>query len=121
MPDPPSYNPAMPSSLTLLARLAASLSTVLALGSAAQAAEADDVPQRGGEPQARRIVQEDEHVRIEELRVRGQTQRVVVRPKGAASAPAYEILTGTTGRDPGGVGEGQRGATGQRVWNVLGF
>ena len=87
---------------------------------AAASSHAQDVPTRGGEPQIQRNVQEDRQVRVEELRVRGQSQRVVVQPK-AASAPAYEILTSTTGRDPGGVGEGRRGASGQRVWNVFGF
>jgi len=87
---------------------------------AGAAAHAQQLPTRGGEPRIERKVQEDRQVRVEELRVRGQTQRVVVQPK-AASAPAYEILTSTSGRDPGGVGEGRRGASGQRVWNVLGF
>jgi len=87
---------------------------------AAAIGHAADAPPRGGEPVVQRIVQEDDNVRVEELRVRGETQRVVVRPKGA-SAPAYEIVTSATGRNPGGTGEGLRGAVGQRVWNVLGF
>jgi hypothetical protein len=48
------------------------------------------VPQRGGEPQVQRIVTEDDMVRVEELRVRGQTRRIVVRPK-LPGVPPYEI------------------------------
>jgi hypothetical protein len=113
--NPASYNRRMRSPSLLSWRLAA----CLALPATATALAAD-APSRGGEPVVQRIVQEDANVRVEELRVRGETQRVVVRPK-AASAPAYEIVTGATGRDPGGAGEGRRGAVGQRVWNVFGF
>jgi hypothetical protein len=92
---------------------------LLAAGAAAaRAAEADpQVPQRGGEPNVQHTVVEDQQVRIEELKVRGQAQRVVVQPKGAGLKP-YEIVTGDASRDPSTAG---RGAMGQRVWNVLGF
>jgi hypothetical protein len=76
---------------------------------------AQQVPQRGGEPNVQRTVVEDDQVRVEELRVRGQVQRVVVSPK-LPGAKAYEIVTGDAGRDPD-----HRGAVGQRVWNVFGF
>src|SRR5947209_16581015 len=46
--------------------------------------EAD--PQRGGEPAVQRTVIDDSRARIEELRVRGQLQKVTVEPKGRAPA-----------------------------------
>jgi hypothetical protein len=87
---------------------------------AARAAEPSPeplAPQRGGEPQVKQTVVEDDHVRVEELRVRGQLQRAVVQPKLPGVKP-YEIVTGDAGRDPG---DAHRGAMGQRVWNVFGF
>jgi hypothetical protein len=71
------------------------------------------------EPKVENIVVQDDKVRIEELRVRGQTQRVVVKPKNAAE---YEIVAPTGGRDPSqNRANGNPGAAGQRVWNVLKF
>jgi len=74
---------------------------------------------RAGEPNVKRTVIDDGRARIEELRVRGQLQKVTVAPKG--NAPAYEILLGdgthTMGDDPGT----SRGSLGKRVWNVLKF
>ena len=101
--------------------------TLLLLAGAAAAADAPappapaaaDAAPRGGDPAIRRSVIEDDQVRVEELRVRGQTERIVVQPKSGGRA--YEILTSTQGRDPGGAADGRRGATGQRVWTVLGF
>lgn len=68
------------------------------------------------EPAVQRRVLEDDQVRIEELRVRGLNQHLVVRPK-AAGARAYEIVPADPGRDatPG------RTAAGQRVWRFLAF
>lgn len=59
---------------------------------------------------------EDDQVRIEEQRVRGQLTRAVVSPK-AEGASAYEVLTPPGGQDP----SKNRDAAGQRVWNVLTF
>jgi hypothetical protein len=71
------------------------------------------------EPKVEHIVVQDEKVRIEELRVRGQTQRVVVKPKNAAE---YEIVPAAGGRDPSqNRANGNPGAGGQRVWNILKF
>ncbi len=74
---------------------------------------------RGGEPAVRRTVIDDGRAHIEELRVRGQLQKVTVEPKGRA--PGYEILLGdgahVVGDDPGT----SRGSAGKRVWNVLRF
>lgn len=71
---------------------------------------------RGGEPAVQRSVVEDEGVRIEELRVRGQLQRIVVQSKLGNARP-YEILPATQGRD---LSQDRR-ASGQRVWSVLSF
>jgi hypothetical protein len=72
-----------------------------------------------GEPAVRHTVIDDGRARIEELRVRGQLQKVTVEPKGRA--PGYEILLGdgahAIGDDPGT----SRGSAGKRVWNVLRF
>ena len=74
---------------------------------------------RAGEPNVRRTVIDDGRARIEELRVRGQLQKVTVAPKGGA--PGYEILLGDGAHpmpdDPGT----SRGSAGKRVWNVLRF
>ena len=59
---------------------------------------------------------EDDQVRIEETRVRGQLQRVTVAPKGSRMGP-YQINVGAGGRDP----SQDKSAAGQRVWSVLQF
>ena len=71
------------------------------------------------EPQIKRTVIEDDQVRIEELKVRGQTQRIVVRPK--SGAPAYEIVPADSGREIATGRPGSRGNVGQRQWHVLSF
>lgn len=71
------------------------------------------------EPRVQRIVLEDEGARIEELRVRGLTQRVVIKPRNAAE---YEIVPAAGGRDPSqNRANSNPGAGGQRVWNLLKF
>ncbi len=80
------------------------------------AAMAQDGAPRGGEPVVERKVIEDDGVRIEELRVRGETQRIVVRSK-VGGARAYEILPAGGGRD---LSQDKR-AIGLRVWSVLSF
>ena len=82
--------------------------------------DAVDQDKKGvAEPVIKRSVIEDRGARIEELRVRGQLQKVTVAPKG--DAPGYEILLGDSSRvfadDPGT----SRGSAGKRVWNVLRF
>lgn len=67
------------------------------------------------EPATQRLVAEDDQVRIDELRVRGQTQRVTVQPKQGGRA--YDIVPAPGGQDPS---QG-RSTTGQRVWPVLSF
>ena len=72
------------------------------------------------EPKVQRTVIEDDGARIDELRVRGFTQRIVVSPKRGGTAP-YEIITGDGSRDLGDGANTSRGAAGKRVWNVLKF
>lgn len=62
-----------------------------------------------------RLVAEDDQVRIEELRLRGQTQRLTVQPKNGARA--YDIIAAPGGQDPSQT----KGTTGQRVWPLLSF
>lgn len=70
-----------------------------------------------GDAAVQRLVSEDDHVRIDELRVRGQTQRLSVQNKGSGT-PGYDILTPSAGHDPS---REHRDAAGQRVWTVLSF
>ena len=74
-------------------------------------------PRRAAEPNVQRIVSEDDNVRIDELRVRGQTTQIVVQSK-IAGGSRYEILPGEAGRDPSL--QDKRGA-GQRVWRLFSF
>ncbi|MBW8833016.1 MAG: DUF2782 domain-containing protein [Burkholderiales bacterium] len=71
-----------------------------------------------GEPKVQYTVIEDDSTRIEELKVRGQTQRITVSPKGMKS---YEILPATEGRDMSDSAGSQRGAAGKRVWRIFNF
>ena len=68
------------------------------------------------EPVAQRLVAEDDNVRIDELRVRGQTRSITVRSKTPGARP-YEIITADGARD---LSQDRR-ASGQRVWHVLSF
>ena len=68
------------------------------------------------EPAVQRTVLEDRDTRIEELRVRGQVQRVVVQSK-LPGVKAYEIVV----REPARDTSHERRASGQRVWQVLSF
>ena len=77
-------------------------------------------PRRPGEPEVRHIVVEDDHARIDELRVRSVPQRIVVATKGTR-VPNYEIITGDGWRDLGEGANTSRGAAGKRVWRVLDF
>jgi len=91
----------------------------IAASAALLADETAPVPLRGGEPAVKQTVIEDKGAKIEELRVRGNLQKVVVKPRGPA--PGYEVLTSDgyhpTADDPGT----SHGSAGKRVWNVLRF
>lgn len=73
---------------------------------------------RAGDPHAseKRVI-EDDRVRIEETRQRGQTQRITVQNKGAGALAPYEIVPAPPGQDP----SQERGAAGKRTWSVLDF
>jgi hypothetical protein len=98
------------------------LASLVAFGSPAAAIEAEDSPATGrrSEPRIERTVIEDDGARIEELRVRGQTQSITVTPKGAIRQ-GYEIIPADGARDLSPNLQGTRGGAGQRVWRVLSF
>jgi hypothetical protein len=73
----------------------------------------------GNEPLVQRTVIDNKQTHIEELRVRGQLQKVTVAPKDGS--PSYEIVTGAGSKDLSAGASTSRGAAGQRVWNVLHF
>lgn len=74
-----------------------------------------------GEPNVRLSVIEDEGSKIEELRIRGRTTRILVTPKVGGPQRGYEILTEDGVRDLTDGQTGSRGAAGKRVWRVLAF
>ena len=72
------------------------------------------------EPNVKHTVIEDEGSKIDELRIRGQAQRIVVTPK-VGLKKSYEIITDSSGREMADGSGASRGAVGKRVWNVLNF
>jgi hypothetical protein len=62
-------------------------------------------------------VAEDDQVRIEELRARGESQRITVKPK-APGAREYEISPSTGALDPSQRG---RRPPGTSLWRALSF
>ena len=66
-----------------------------------------------------RIHVEDAGNTIEEVRVGGQTQSVVVQPKG--NVPAYELQPNDMARSRPSDGRDGFAERKQRVWNVFGF
>jgi hypothetical protein len=72
------------------------------------------------EPNVKHTVIEDEGSKIDELRVRGQAQRIVVTPK-VGIRKSYEIITDSSGREMSDGSGASRGAVGKRVWNVFNF
>jgi hypothetical protein len=73
-------------------------------------------PNIRSEPEIKRTVVEDDKVRIEELRVRGQVQRITVSPKASGVRP-YEIVPPDPGRDA----SQNKGLSGQRLWQFFSF
>ena len=73
-----------------------------------------------GEPTVQRTVVEDEGSRIDELKVRGQTQRITVQPK-VGTTKAYQIITSDGTRSLSDQHGAANGSTGKRVWQVLSF
>lgn len=79
-------------------------------------AQAEPVPpSRGGDAAVVTSTVEDDSVRIDELRVRGQTRRITVQPRTPGFG-AYEILPAEPGRSPE-----RDPKAGQRVWWSLTF
>lgn len=72
------------------------------------------------EPRVQRSVVEDDGVRVEELRVRGEVRRIVVQTKGERGS-RYEVLPADGARNLAPGPGSTRGAAGQRVWHVLSF
>jgi Protein of unknown function (DUF2782) len=93
---------------------------ILVLSAPALAADERPASATAGEAKVEVLVSEDDAVRIEELRVRGQVQRISVTPKGGGRIP-YHIITGDSSRDLAAGASASRGAVGQRVWHVLSF
>lgn len=109
--------------LSLVALLAAGAVNAAepAKSAPAPAASTSPAPIEPGEPKVEHIVNEDKATRIEELRVRGQTQRIVVKNKLGVKSQ-YEVLPADSARDVlPADGNGNRGAAGQAVWPVLSF
>lgn len=61
-----------------------------------------------------RIQINENEMQINELRVRGETQSIEVKPQG--NMPAYEVIPETGSHPPG-----KNNSEGQRVWRVLNF
>ncbi|MBT9492804.1 MAG: hypothetical protein IV107_10760 [Paucibacter sp.] len=106
-------------SRTLITPLLALLLAALA-SSAALAAEDSDAATPVADAKVVEAVIEDDNTRIEELRVRGQTQKVTVQPKNS-KLPSYEIIMGDGSRDLSPGAGTTRAAAGRRVWSVLSF
>lgn len=85
-------------------------------GAAPATAPATASPTRP-EPKVQRTVIEDDHVKIEELRVRGQLQRITISPKASGVRP-YEIAPPDSGRDPS---QQSKGISGHSLWQLFSF
>lgn len=94
------------------------LAVPLLLAASCVGALADPPP----EPKVEKTVAEDDQVRIEELKVRGETKKVTVKNKNS-KAPDYEIIVNDAGRESaGGTGTGlPKSGSGTRVWRILNF
>lgn len=100
------------------------LALSLCVSAAAHAADAVPAIKPGWtvltEPEVRQTVIEDDSTRIEEIRVRGQTQKVTIQPKNGV-APSYEIIVGNGSHELSPGAGSTRGAIGKSVWRVLDF
>ena len=96
------------------------LATLACAPCLAQEAAAKTTAPAAGEPAVRRTVIEDSGARIEELRVRGQVQRITVTTK-LGGTTRYEIIPADGARDMSEGASSTRGAAGKRVWNLMSF
>jgi hypothetical protein len=74
---------------------------------------------RAAAPASGTRVLEDDRVRIEETRVRGQLRSVTVHSK--LTGGSYQIIVGTGGRDPSQNAVQRADGAGQRAWSLLRF
>ena len=72
-----------------------------------------------GEPKVEYIRIEDDSVRIDELRVGGQTQTIEVQPK--SGLPAYQISPAGGAKSSPSQRDLPASAQGVRTWNILSF
>ena len=96
--------------------------TLATLGMAAIAQTDPQTPAAKTRPEQtiQRIRIEDAGSRIDEIRVGGETQSIVVQPKTGTVLPPYEVRPANT--SPGAAPSTNRSdTTGPRVWNVLKF
>ena len=70
------------------------------------------------EPKVERLHAEDQAVSVDELRVRGVTQRITVTPKNGV---AYDIVPLDASRDPTSRSGPGAGSVGRRIWNIFQF
>ncbi len=80
------------------------------------AARAASAPPRAAAAADGHRVIEDDQVRIDELRVRGEVRSITVQSK-LRSAPPYGVLVRRSGRDP----SQDDSAAGHSVWSLLDF
>ena len=117
---PPPQSVAAPTPAPTAAAPAASPAQAVPVATAASGASSNEPPMPG-EPAVRHIVIEDEHTRIDELRVRNVPQKIVVTSKAGKVSSTYEIITGDGSRDLSPGANTSRGAAGKSVWRVLDF
>jgi len=122
---PQAYNAGMNHALRLFIAATAALPLAAAMAQApaqdaAPPAKAEAAPAPKGRPDQaiKRIRTEDAGTRIDELRVGGETQQIIVQPKTGGAAYEVKPAEGARGAAPS---SGNNDTNGTRVWNVLKF
>lgn len=95
------------------------LSTMVGLGMASRV-QAQTASPTSPTATVKRTVLEDASTRIEELRVDGQPERVVVKSK-RVNLPAWEIRPNSPGRMNAADSRLPNDSANQRMWSVLSF
>lgn len=100
--------------------LAAAMAQAPAQNAAPPARIEAPAPATAGRPDQaiQRIRTEDAGTRIDELRVGGETQQIIVQPKTGGAAYEVKPAEGARGSAPGSTSNDTNGS---RVWNVLKF
>ena len=118
----PAYNAAMKTALRLLIAAALAvlpLAAAMAQTSATDAATlAQPIKPARPDKKVEHIRTEDAGTRIDELRVGGETQQIVVQPKTGGAAYEVKPAEGARGSAPAATSTDTNGS---RVWNVLKF